>query len=78
MFTTSMSGSYKATPPLANVTIAGVSGLPKNVDLTVAGEPCETRTLELEFGAGVLYVKGIEDFTRAGAWEAEITMKLTF
>ena len=73
-----MTGTYKATPPLANVTIAGVAGLPKDVEVAVAGEPCETRTLELEFGAGVLYIKGIEKFTEGGAWESKIGLKLIF
>lgn len=60
------------------MTIAGVASLPTGMDLTFAGQPCETRTVALKHGAGVLYVSGLDEFTPDGAWEGEMEMKLYF
>ncbi|KAI9696289.1 MAG: hypothetical protein M1820_008212 [Bogoriella megaspora] len=76
--TASIEGSYHATAPLANITIAGVSSLPNDLSLTVANQPCETRTLSLVYGGDVLYVTGIEAFTNGGAWEGELELKLKY
>lgn len=40
----------------------------------VGGQPCETGTIALVHGADVLYVRGLDEFTKTGAWEGEMEM----
>lgn len=71
-------GTYTATSPLANVTIAGATCMPASVSLEVDGMPCQTDALGMAFEQGVLRITGLESSTQSGAWEGEITMKFTF
>ncbi|TKA83915.1 hypothetical protein B0A55_00179 [Friedmanniomyces simplex] len=75
---TTINGTYHAAPPLANVTIAGATSLPKSLSLTIAGQPCEVSDVVLDYSAGVLYVRGIEQFTPSGAWEGEMKMEFSY
>lgn len=75
---TSVNGTYSAAPPLSNVTIAGVTSLPKGMNLNVGGQPCEIGTVQLVHGANVLYASRFETFTSAGAWEGEMEMQFTW
>jgi len=70
-----MNGTYHAAAPLANVTIAGANCLPKNLDLTIAGQACETGAVAMDYADGVLHITGLEHFTQNGAWEGGMTMK---
>lgn len=76
--TTTILGTYSATAPLGNVTIAGVQSLPTNMTLHVGGQACETGVIALVQGAGVLYVSGLDTFTQGGAWEGGLQMGFTF
>lgn len=75
---TSISGTYHAAPPLANVTVAGAPSLPMGMNLTIAGQPCEVDQIALDYAAGVLYVSGVDKFMPSGAWEGVMEMKFSY
>ncbi|KAK5136357.1 hypothetical protein LTR08_003483 [Meristemomyces frigidus] len=75
---TTITGTYHAAPPLANVTVAGAPCIPTDMSLTIGGQPCEVGAVALSYDDGVLYVSGIEQFTPGGAWEGAMEMKFTY
>ncbi|KAF2168529.1 glycoside hydrolase family 31 protein [Zasmidium cellare ATCC 36951] len=78
VLSTHINGTYKSSPPLANVTLAGVPGHLTGLSLTISGQPCEVGEVAVDPGDGVLRISGLEEFTPEGAWEGEMVMKLSF
>lgn len=76
--TTKINGTYHATAPLGNVTIAGVKGPMTGLSLTIGGQPCEVGQISVVPEGDVLRFRGLEQFTPNGAWQGEMEMKLTF
>ena len=74
----SVTGSYHAAAPLTNITIAGVKSLPTGMNLTIAGQDCDTGVVSLVQGANVLTVTGLDAFTTKGAWEGDLNLAFTF
>ncbi|KAK5125415.1 hypothetical protein LTR85_000524 [Meristemomyces frigidus] len=72
--TTTVSGSYQAPPPLANITVAGAPCVPKNMSMTYGGQHRPTHNFGMKYDAGVLHVSGIHEHTRGGAWEGEMEL----
>ena len=68
-----MSGSYKDTHPLANVTVMGVASKPKSVSLN--GKAISSG-VSYDSSSKVLSLKGLQSLTGSGAWAAE--WKLTW
>lgn len=78
MLHTSVTGSYQQRNPLANITIAGASGLPSDMSITVAGVPCDPGVVELSYGNGVLHVTGLESVTSGGIWQGNLEVAFTY
>ncbi|EME46003.1 glycoside hydrolase family 31 protein [Dothistroma septosporum NZE10] len=76
--TSHLEGKYCSSAPLGNVTIAGVAGHLTGISLTIGGQPCEVGRVVVEPGESVLRFSGLEEFSRNGAWEGQMTMKLSF
>lgn len=61
--TASVTGTYVTSQPLANVTIAGISGRPTGCNLD-----SEQGNVDMSYADGVLRITGLEDYTTDGAW----------
>ena len=73
-----MTGTFEDGIPLANITIAGASALPKDIKLHVDGAACETSVLVVKNGGNVTYITGLEGVTTAGAWQSDLTLQLVY
>lgn len=78
MLSTKVTGDFEDGIPLANITIAGASALPKDIKLHVAGAACETSVVEIKTGGNVTYITGLEGVTTAGAWQSDLTLQLVY
>ncbi|KAF2767294.1 hypothetical protein EJ03DRAFT_366085 [Teratosphaeria nubilosa] len=74
MLSTSINGTYSASPPLANVTIVGASASPKTMSIHLGNQSCDTGAVPWDFADGVLCIRGLEAFTQNGAWDGEMRM----
>ncbi|KAK5108679.1 hypothetical protein LTR62_008084 [Meristemomyces frigidus] len=75
---TSVNGTYHATPPLANITIAGVSRGPTGLSLMIAGQECEVGPVVLSYVGSTVRITGLETFTGEGAWQGDVELTLTY
>jgi alpha-glucosidase len=75
---TKVTGTFQDGIPLANITIAGASMLPKDINLHVDGAACETSVVQVKAGGNVTYITGLEGVTTAGAWQSDLTLKLVY
>jgi len=73
-----VTGAFEDGIPLANITIAGASALPKDIKLHVDGAACETSVLAVKNGGNVTYITGLEGVTTAGAWQSDLTLQLIY
>jgi alpha-glucosidase len=73
-----VTGSFEDGIPLANITIAGASTLPKDIKLHVDGAACETSVITVVAGGDVTYITGLEGVTTAGAWKSDLTLELVY
>jgi alpha-glucosidase len=78
MLSTKVTGDFKDGIPLANITIAGASALPKDIKLHVDGAGCETSVVEVKAGGNVTYITGLEGVTTGGAWQSDLTLELVY
>jgi len=72
-----MSGDYKDTNPLANVTIAGWPGMLKGLSLSQDGAECYTAAVGVAFDGDALYLTGLANATEGGAWNGDLKMVLS-
>ncbi|KAK3678865.1 hypothetical protein LTR78_001318 [Recurvomyces mirabilis] len=75
---TSINGTYHSTPPLANITIAGVGKAPCGLSLTIAGQECEVGAVVLSHLNETVSITGLEAFTGEGAWQGEMELILQY
>jgi alpha-glucosidase len=75
---TKVTGAFEDGIPLANITIAGTSTLPKDIRLHVDGAACETSVVQIVAGGDVTYITGLEGVTTAGAWHSDLTLELVY
>ncbi|CAD0013396.1 unnamed protein product, partial [Aureobasidium pullulans] len=78
MLSTKVTGAFQDGIALANITIAGASALPKDINLHIDGAACETSIIEVKAGGNVTYITGLEGVTTAGAWQSDMTLKLVY
>lgn len=78
MLSTKVTGDFQDGIPLANITIAGASALPKDIKLHVDGAACETSVVEIKTGGNVTYITGLEGVTTGGAWQSDLTLQLVY
>ena len=78
MLSTKVTGAFQDGIALANITIAGASALPKDINLHIDGAACETSIIEVKAGGNVTYITGLEGVTTGGAWQSDMTLKLVY
>lgn len=71
-----VSGGYKETNSLANITIAGVSTVPKAVCVSSGNRVQNSRAVKTSTDGNALYITGLESVTRDGAWNDDLIVSL--
>lgn len=69
MLVAETNGTYQASSPLTNITIAGLGKEPKVVEFRSDQEAIEGAALLAEYVNGTAYITGLEQYTRDGAFE---------
>nr|OQO24766.1 hypothetical protein B0A51_07791 [Rachicladosporium sp. CCFEE 5018] len=78
VLSTQIEGSYHASAPLANVTVAGISQKPQYVSLFIGKQQCEAQKLIVEYKDNTVYVTGLEQFTQGGAFEQALNLSFAW
>ncbi|KAF2166997.1 glycoside hydrolase family 31 protein [Zasmidium cellare ATCC 36951] len=71
-----VSGKYEDKNPLANVTIAGLSTVPKAVCVSSGGQVQNSRGVKTRTDGNALYITDLESVTRGGAWNGNLVISL--
>jgi hypothetical protein len=74
--TSTVTGSYPDTNPLANITIAGLTSQPSGLTLSVGGNQVSTNGISQSYSNSTLMLTGLSSVTKSGAWSGN--MKLSF
>ncbi|KAF1973746.1 hypothetical protein BU23DRAFT_639650 [Bimuria novae-zelandiae CBS 107.79] len=74
----SSEGSYRASQPLASITIAGLKTEPADISLEYGDRHCNTKHLITGYNDGVLKVANMDQFTPEGAFQEDLKLELKF
>lgn len=72
---TKMNGTYMDGNPLANVTITGINCHPKSISINCGGQK-SSAGVQWHLQGGAVYITGLEEATKGGAWSNELTISL--
>lgn len=70
-------GTYHASSPLTNITIAGLGKEPKGVEFRHDQESLKGASPLVRYVNGTAYITGLEQYTRDGAFEHGFQLSLT-
>lgn len=70
-FTAQVTGNYKDTNPLANITIAGYTS---NASIDTSGSSCDTSQANFAVHNGTLYITNLQSATPNGAWSQDTSI----
>jgi alpha-glucosidase len=71
-------GSYHASQPLANITIAGLKEEPHSISMRYGSHECNSSQIITGYSAGVLRLANTAQFTPDGAFQEDLKLELKY
>jgi hypothetical protein len=75
--TSTVTGSYSDTNPLANITIAGLTAQPSGLSMSIGGIQLSTDGISQSYTNGTLMLTGLSSMTESGAWSENLQVSFT-
>jgi hypothetical protein len=74
--TSTVTGNYPDTNPLANITITGLTAQPSGLSWSLGGTQLPTNGISQSYSNGTLKLTGLSSATGSGAWSENLQVSL--